>query len=181
MSRTAKKTKCIALCALLAALGVAVLWIGSVIDVLDLSAAMFASILTVIPVIEYKKYWPWLTYGVTAAAALLLLPNKLPAVMYLLAGYYPIVKSKLEKLRRPLSQTLKFLLFNLSLAVTVIFCRLFLPSVDLSLIPGVSGVWNYMILFAVGNGMFFLYDLMLSKMILLYIIKLRKKLGMKDN
>lgn len=58
MSRTAKKTKCIALCALLAALGVAVLWIGSVIDVLDLSAAMFASILTVIPVIEYKKYWP---------------------------------------------------------------------------------------------------------------------------
>lgn len=179
MSSTAKKTKCIALCALLAALGVAVLWIGSVIDVLDLSAAMFASILTVIPVIEYKKYWPWLTYGVTAAVALLLLPNKLPAVMYLLAGYYPIVKSKLEKLRKPVMWILKFLLFNASLAVTVVFCRFFLPAVDFSLIPGVSGVWSYVILFAVGNGMFFLYDLMLSKMILLYILRLRKKLGME--
>lgn len=180
MSRTGQKTKCIALCALLAALGVAVLWIGSIIDVLDLSAAMFASILTVIPVIEYKKYWPWLTYGVTAAAALLLLPNKLPAVMYLLAGYFPIVKSKLERLRRPLSWTLKFLLFNLSLAVTVIFCRRFLPAVDFSIIPEVDGIPGYAILFAAGNGMFLLYDLMLSKMILLYIIKLRKKLGMKD-
>ena len=58
MSRTAKKTKCIALCAILAALGIALLFIGSIIDVLDLSAAMFASILTVIPVIECGKYWP---------------------------------------------------------------------------------------------------------------------------
>ena len=180
MSRTAKKTKCIALCAILAALGIALLFIGSIIDVLDLSAAMFASILTVIPVIEYGKYWPWLTYSATAAAALLILPNKLPAIMYLLAGYYPIIKSKLERLKKPTAWILKFLIFNFSLALTTVFCKLFLPGVDLSLVPGLGGVWSYVILFATGNVMFFLYDLMLSKMILLYVLRLRKKLGMKD-
>ena len=78
--RRSGKIKTLALCSMLAALGVVVLLLGSFIEVLDLSAAMLASLILVITVIETGKAWPWLTYSVTALTALLLLPYKLPAV-----------------------------------------------------------------------------------------------------
>lgn len=181
MSRISDKTKCIAVCATLSALGVTILWLGAVIDVLDMTAAMFASILVVIPVTEYGKYWPWLTYGVTSAIAFLILPNKLPAIIYLLAGYYPAVKRRFERLRKIPALIGKFGFFNVVLTVIVIFCHFFLPNVDLSLIPGLSNAWAYVVLYACGNFTFFLYDLMLSRIIVLYILRLRDKLGMKGS
>lgn len=181
MSRISDKTKCIAVCATLSALGVTILWLGAIIDVLDMTAAMFASILVVIPVTEYGKYWPWLTYGVTAALALIILPNKLPAIIYLLVGYYPAVKRRFERLRKIPALIGKFGFFNVVLTVIVIFCHFFLPNVDLSLIPGLGNVWTYVVLYACGNFTFFLYDLMLSRIIVLYILRLRDKLGMKGS
>ena len=94
MSRVSKKTRNTVLCAIIAALGAVVLMLGSVIDVLDLTAGALAGMLGVFVVLEVGGYWPWMTYGVTAVLSLLLLPNKFPALIFVLTGFYPALKQK---------------------------------------------------------------------------------------
>ena len=102
---------------MLSALGVVFLYLGAIIEVLDLSLAAFSSLLVVFAVIELGGYWPWLVYLVTGLLALLLLPQKFGAVVYLLfTGYYPMVKRFAEsRLPRLLALALKWATFNLSL------------------------------------------------------------------
>jgi len=175
MKRTGK-IKTLALCSMLAALGVVVLLLGSFIEVLDLSAAMFASLIVVIAVIEAGKYWPWLTYAVTALTALLLLPYKLPAIMYLLAGYYPIIKEKLEKLPKIVAWVIKLFIFNLSLTLVLVVLKLFLPGVSIELVPGLENIYTYLIYYVAGNLIFVLYDVLLTRLVSFYIFKLRDRL-----
>ena len=175
MKRTGK-IKTLALCSMLAALGVVVLLLGSFIEVLDLSAAMFASLIVVIAVIEAGKYWPWLTYAVTALTALLLLPYKVPAIMYLLAGYYPIIKEKLEKLPKIVAWVIKLIIFNVSLSLVLLALKLFLPGVSIELIPGLRDLYTYLIYYVAGNIIFVLYDVLLTRLVSFYIFKLRDRL-----
>ena len=80
----------ITVCAMLSALGVVVLYLGSFIEVLDASMSVIASLMTVIVVIEFGRSASWSIYAVTAVLSLLLLPNKSPAVMYAaFFGFYP--------------------------------------------------------------------------------------------
>ena len=170
------KVKKLALASMLSGLGVIVLLLGSFIEVLDLSAAMFASMIILIAVIEAGKIWPWLTYFVTAVIALLLLPYKLPAVIYLFAGYYPIIKEKIEKLPKIFAWIIKFAAFNVSLALALVVFKLFLPAVSLELIPGLKNVYTYLIYYVVGNIIFVLYDILLTRLVSFYIFKLRDRL-----
>ncbi len=164
------------LSAILSALGVLILFLGSVVDVLDLTAAMLASILSAVVLIEAGRHWPWLMYAVTAAIALLLLPNKLPAVIFAMTGYYPIVKQRLERMKSFIPWALKLVLFNALFTVFLLLCSTFFPSVDLLLIPSLSRELNALIAYALGNGVFVLYDIALSKLITYYIFVLRDRL-----
>ena len=94
-------TKRLTVCAMLAALGVVLLWIGSILEVAEISMAVIASLLCVVAVIEYGGVAPWLVFAATGALGLILLPNKGIAVTYLLFfGYYPIIKEKIERRTR---------------------------------------------------------------------------------
>ena len=89
-----KKSKKIALCAILSAFSVLMLFIGAVIDVLSMTMVAIASMFVVVVMIEVGMPYPWLTWGVTSALSLILLPNKLPAILYFLfGGLYPIAKA----------------------------------------------------------------------------------------
>ncbi len=172
-----RSIKLLTLCAVLSALGVVILFMGSMIEVLDLSAAIFASLLITVAVIEGGSYWPWLTYAVTTLTAMLLLPAKLAAVVFALSGYYPIIKEKLEKLKnRPLVWCIKIVIFNLALTVLLLVLKSFLPAVDISLISGIGQIINYIIIYVAGNLIFVLYDILLTRIVAFYIFRLRDKL-----
>ena len=161
---------------MLAAFGVVILLLGSFVEVLDLTVAMLASMLTVIVVVEVGGFWPWLTYLVIAVVSALVLPYKMPAFVFILAGYYPIVKEKLERLNRVISWTVKAVIFNESLAVGLLIFKLFAPGVDVSLIPNLSPTLTYVVIFLVGNVVFVLYDIALTRIISFYLYKLRDRL-----
>ena len=55
MKSSQKRTKRIAVCAMSAALCTTILYLGSFIEVLDMSMAVLASLLTMIMVVEYGK------------------------------------------------------------------------------------------------------------------------------
>lgn len=162
------KAKRIAVCAMLASLGVVLMSLGTLIDVLDLSAAVLASFLCAIAVIEYGGASPWLVFFVTSVLALLL-PNKLPAIEYLLFfGYYPIFKEKIERMEKWLSWLFKELVFNAALVIVFFASKLLLyKDVEISVGWLVLGA-------ALAEATFVLYDVALTRLIKLYLFKLRK-------
>ncbi len=158
---------------MLSALGVVFLYLGALIEVLDLSLAAFAPILVVYVAIELGGCWPWLVYLVTGILALLLLPQKFGAVVYLLfTGFYPMLKKWAEsKLPRLLSFAVKLVTFNLSLFLAWILSRIFV--IELSL--GVTVYYAVAFL----ELTFLLYDFVLTRLITLYVYRFRKRLKFK--
>ena len=158
---------------MLSALGVVILYLGAIVEVLDLSLAALVPIFVIYVAIELGGPWPWLVYGVTGLLAWLLLPQKFGAVVYLgFMGWYPMVKQWAERhLPRLLSLVVKLAAFQVVLLVAYGCVRVF--SVDLSL--GVK--LGYAALFA--NVTFLLYDFVLTRFITLYIYRWRRRLRFK--
>ena len=158
---------------MLAALGVVLLYLGSLIEIMDISMAVFASLLCVVAVIEYGGSWPWLIYGVTSVLALLLLPNKTPAAFYtLFFGFYPIIKEKLEKLPRVISWVLKELVFNIALAAMALASILLFFTENNTLL---SQPILLAAIFVLAEAVFVLYDIAMTRLITFYLVKLRKR------
>ena len=159
---------------MLAAIGVVLMYLGSLVEVLDVSMAVLASLLCVIAVVEYGKAAPWLVYAVTSVIAVVLLPNKTPAVEYaLFFGFYPILKEKFEKRKAPIAWLLKEITFNVSLVAVFFAFKLFMLG-DINIpIP------MYIVLAVALEVVFVLYDLALTKLISYYIYNLRKRFKLK--
>lgn len=156
---------------MISALSVVILYLGSVVEVLDLSMAMITSMLCTFIVIETSGAWPYLTYAVTSLISLLLLPNKFIAVVYtLFAGIYPIIKEKAERIRSRLLQWgIKLVFFNAVLTVVFLISGLVLA------LPMHLNVWVYLL----GSPVFVLYDIVLTRLITLYLFKLKHRLRIK--
>ena len=169
-------TNKLTVCAMLAALGVVLLYAGSLIEVLDISMAVIASLLYVIAVIEYGGSAPWLIYGVTAILSALLLPNKTPALLYVVFfGFYPILKEKLEKKPRVICWVLKEITFNVCLVVLALATYFLFTVKDNALINPITVA----IALVLCEAVFILYDIALTRLISFYIVNIRKRLKFK--
>ncbi len=169
-----KKSKKLATAAILSALGVVILLLGSVITVLDLTTVALASMLIMLAVIEIGGAYPYLIWFVTGILAVLLLPDKFGAVTYLcFGGVYPIFKAMFERLHYIVAWVLKFSFFNLTLILIVLFANYVFHIPD-------TGLGFEIALFAVCNVAFVCYDIASTQLITLYLIKLRRRLGLKN-
>lgn len=166
------KTKKITLAAILSALGVIVLMLGSIFTMLDLTMVAVASLLVVMAVIELGGFYPYLIWLVTGVLACLLLPDKFSAILYVIfGGIYPILKAMFERFHFIAAWILKLSYFNTMLTLLILLCSYIfkMPDTELS--------FNW-IVYLLCNGVFVLYDIAASEMIILYMIKLRKTLGL---
>ena len=168
-------TKRLTVCAMLAALGVVLLWIGSVLEVAEISMAVIASLLCVLAVIEYGGAAPWLVFAVTGALGLILLPNKgIVATYVLFFGYYPIIKEKIEQRPRAVRWVLKELIFHAALiALVVVWKWLIAPTAAL---PSPILLVALIVLCEV---VFVLYDVALTRLISFYLFRLRHRFRWK--
>ena len=159
---------------MLAALGVVFLYIGSIVQVMDITMAVVASLCCAFAVIEYGGSYPWLIYAVTGVASLIVLPQKEAAVIYILFfGFYPILKKTLEKRRKLTAWMLKELIFNVSLAVMLILSSLLLTADSAEPLP------VFLLFVIIAEITFPIYDIALTRLISFYIFKLRKRLRIK--
>lgn len=171
---TKNKTLRLAVCAILSALGVVLIYFGSLIEVLDMSAAVLASVGCIFAAIEFGGAYPWLIYAVTGVLSLILVPNPISALMYILFfGFYPIIKLRLDKKGRLARLILKELAFNLSLAVLLILWK-FVFSAGAEESPVL-----YVVFIILAEIAFPVYDLALSKLSLMYFAKIRPKIRIK--
>ncbi len=160
--------------AVMAALTVAFLYLASVFPTGQIGIVAVASLFTIATVIEAGIKHAVLLFAACAILSFLLIPLKGVAIIYtLFLGYYPIVKSFAERMKKPLySWILKEAVFLVALAVVwFLFRNLVFTGSALSVSP--------LIIFPAGLAVFTLYDIGLSKLIGYYIYRLSPKLKRK--
>ena len=83
-----------------AALVVAILAVGSLIDVLDLTLALFAGVLVMIVDVEFSEGCAWSVFAVSAPLSFLLPVRTAPLLFVLFFGWYPLFRKHIRKLPR---------------------------------------------------------------------------------
>lgn len=163
--------KKIVVAGVLAALSVIILYLGCAIEVLDLTMSAIVSLLVVVIVIEMGYKYAWMTYIATAILSILLLPQKSPAIFYAcFMGFYPIIKSYLERINSALVRwIIKLVVGNAALALMFILMSLFLPD-------EFEGGWLMLVTYLLGIIAFLMYDVALSKLITLYFVRIRERI-----
>ena len=155
-----------------AALATVILYLGSFIEILDISVAVLASLFSAVILIEYGKGAPWSVYGTTSLISMLILPNKFPALMYVIFfGYYPIIKANVERIRsKTLSWLIKVCIFIAATVLLLLSLKLFTAELD---VPYGN---LYMIAFVVLTAAtLVLYDIALTRVISYYVFRLRHR------
>ena len=164
----------IALAGMLSALAVVILTLGSLIDVVELSAAAMASFAVMVAVLELGAGWAVGVFAVSAVLSLLLFPMRIATVTFaLFFGYYPVLKVYLDKLRvRPLRWAVKLVCFNAFLVLSALLLG------ELAGLDAEVGTakWLYGALLALGNATLAVYDVAIARISLLYIRKCKNRM-----
>jgi len=169
-----KKNFKITLSAMMAALAVAVMLL-SFFPYLTYAIPAIAGLFIMVVVIEVDLKWAIGSY-LASAAIVLFLPEPESKLMYIFFfGYYPILKAFLDRMRRPkLEWIFKIIAFNT--AVVIVYFA-FSAVIDLSLDDfgklGKYGVW---VLLFLGNIVFVLYDIAVSRMSMMYMSVLHPRI-----
>lgn len=145
-----------------------------VIPFMTYALPLAAGALLILAVIEINKRWAFFVYVAVSLLSVFVVPDKEAAVFYVsFFGYYPIIKSTLEKhLNIVVEWIVKLVIFNASTVAGYFFTTYVLG------IPfdetGEFGKYSLLILLALANAVFIAYDVMLTKFITLYLMKFRK-------
>ena len=168
MRGKARKPAVSALCAALAA---ALLIFGSMLPTGKIAISAVAGLATAAALIECGYLYAVLEFIVAAALGLILAPSKAPAVMFcLLFGWYPIVKSLIEKLKSRVAEYL--LKLAVILVVIVVFFMLARLGVGELSLPDTSKL----VVAAAAIIGFFAYDFCFSGLIRVYIRRVRGRM-----
>ena len=151
----------IALGGMLAAVAVVLMCIGTIIPIATYAAPVLCMMVcqTVMKLCGKRIAWAW--YGAVAVLGLLMAPDKEAAAVFLVLGYYPIAKPKLEAMKA--AWLWKGLLFNGSILLLYwVLLNLIGVSQLLEEFSGM-GVAMTAVLLVLGNVTFFLLDHVLSR------------------
>jgi len=174
-----KRTKKLTVAAILVALCVVILSVGSLVEVLDLCTVFVASLMVAFAVAELGSPWQWLVFAASAVLSVLLVPNKYAAWEYaLVVGVLPILKQYWERLPRPIAFLLKFVSFNILFAgvLCLFLFALGMPLEPLSLFGvTVTRGAEIAILAGLANLCFFIYDYLLTALAVAYGRRIRPR------
>jgi len=161
---THENTRRLALCGVLAALAAAVMLLGGVIPAATFCCPVLASLVLVPALERCGPRWALTLWAAVAVLGLLLCPDKEAAFLFLALGYYPILKPRLDRKKRPARIACKLLLFNAAVCAVYGFLLLVLRMDALRAEFAATGKWLLLGLILGGNLVFFLYDLLLVRL-----------------
>ncbi len=170
-----KRARGVALGGMLTALSLVFLLLAGVLPVMQLVFPAVAGLLLVVVVLELHIKWAWGIFAAVAILGLLLCPDKNVIIFYVFFfGHYPLLKNYIERLRSRIVQWLiKIPLFNVCIVLA------YLVIAKLFGVPTDAVRYGYLFTLALANVEFVLYDIALSRLIVMYIYRVRKLLHRK--
>lgn len=166
------KSRKMALGGILCAIIIIFLFLAGITNTIDLCLVLASSAVITIIIIELDKKYAFIMYAATAILCFFVIPHNMATILYIFFfGYYPIVKSLTEKQKsRVLEYIVKFANFTLALLVSIfLYKTLFFEGKDVSNIV-------FVLIIAAANAIFLIYDIALTKFVILYMMKLRKRI-----
>ncbi len=165
-----------ALCGIISSLAVVIMLSTYLSPFLVYTAPAFSGLLLLLILNELGWKWAAGTYACVSLISAFIIADKEAAVFYtMFFGFYPILCFILErKIRNRIFRTaIKFACFNLSCLISFAIC-MFVLSLDMSDITEGSMIFTAVFIILM-NVLFFVYDLLIIRLQLLYIKKLQKK------
>lgn len=161
-------TNKLTLAAVLAALSLVILYLSVAVPTGRMGIIALAGLMPVAAVISGGVAAGTLCYAVTAVLAVILLPNKGNALLYVVFfGLYPLIKYAVERFQKLfLELGLKLIFFNL-----IFWILWFGLRAVLFLVLPLDGKMPW-VLYLVCNGAFLVYDFGLTKLIAFYMIRI---------
>lgn len=167
-----KQASGVALGGMLTALSIVFLLLASVVPMMQLVFTAVAGILLVSAVLDLHIKWAWGIFVAVTILGLLFCPDKSVVIFYFFFfGHYPLVKNYIERLHNHILQwVIKVPLFNVCVILAyLLIAKLFGVSTE-------ALRYGYIPTLLLVNIAFVLYDIALSRLIVLYIYKMRKYL-----
>lgn len=164
----------IALGGIISALSVVLMFLTGVIPTLTYAIPAITGGLLIMIVIEISPKFASLVYIAVSLLSLLMVADKEAAVMYaMFFGYYPIIKSFIEKKLNGISAWIvKYAIFNVSVISSyLIVSKVFMISYD---DMNFLGRFTIPLLLLICNIVFAIYDIAMTRIISTYIYNWRK-------
>ncbi len=174
MNKQRNLATAISVCGLFAALSV-VIMLASYLGVTTYAVPALAGALLIIIYLEFGVKSAFTVYLAVSVLSFLICEKEASLCYLLFFGYYPFLKAYIEKIKnKALQWVIKIALFTLSFSAVTLLCIfvLGLPIYDMNLGLGNIGLLVFALALEV---MFVLYDIALTKVITLYIVKYREK------
>lgn len=162
---------------IVAALCLVLMFMTGLIPVLVYTLPAVAGVLLVSVVIEIDKKWALITYAAVGLLSLLITPDREAAILFIFfMGYYPIIKAIIEKIKsRILEWAIKIIIFNVAIiSAYVIIINVFGIKDVMEQVP-FFGKYSSLVLLALGNVVFVIYDIAVTRLISAYINWFRPK------
>ena len=168
-----KKSYKIALGGLIMALSVIIMALTTVIPIASFAFPAIAGVILVILSLETSKKWALLVYLGVSLLSIFLSSDHTAVISYIVFfGYYPILKEVIECLReRALEWVIKYAVFNLAIIIGVSITFALFGLDYLMLEYGQFGAIGIIAFYLGVNGVFAVFDIALSRVITVIIIK----------
>lgn len=166
-------TKKITLCGMVASLSI-VIMLTSYFPYLTYAIPALAGIFMMVPLIECGVSWSVGTYIASSAIIFITGETEAKLLYVLFLGYYPILKSIIERInKQAVEWVLKFICFNVAaVAFYYVSSMVFAVSFDDF---GEWGRYGALIFLGLCNVVFVLYDIGISRVASYYMFKLHDK------
>ena len=172
-----KRSSRVALGGMIAALCVVLMLLTGVLPFLTYTVPALAGILMIVMVVESGTKWALLVYLAVSLLSLLVAPDKVAAFIFVFfLGYYPILKSSLERIpSRVLEWAVKLVLFNVSIVAAYLIMIYGLQMPDVMTEMGGLGRYTGIVTLFAANITFFVFDIALTRIISTYVHWFRPK------
>lgn len=157
---------------MLAALQLVLMYMGSVMPSWKLALTALAGIINAAVLIECGAVSSVLSFAVVGVLGAVMLPQKSIALLYIVFfGYYPLIKSLAERTKsRIVEWSVKVVVFNFACVICWAALRFgFITDIAL---PDIALVLLWLGL----NAVFVIYDMGLSKLIMLYVQRIHRNI-----
>lgn len=151
-----------ALCGTLAALGVVFMLLGGLIPMSTYVCPALTCLLCFVVCFKCGSRMAWIWYAAVSILVLILGPDREAALVFLLLGYYPIIKPRIERSR--LRSLWKLLFINLSILVLCVMLSAVMGLEWQELEFNVLSLLGTLLLLLLGNAVFFLLDRLLTQL-----------------
>lgn len=168
----------VALGGIISAVCLMAMFTSSFMPMLDYAIPTFAGFLMVVMIVETDKNWAIATYCAVSLLCPLITPNYQSSLLFIIfMGYYPILKYYLDKKKnKVLTCIIKFGVFNLAIIIFYVIFQYLFTSEDM--LEGLErfGKYAILVLWAMANVFFIVYENALTQLTNIYVNWFRKKI-----